>query len=184
MSLRLALAELYMPALLRRAGLDELAAAAATAYDCPRPQWQRRSHPERLQEFAYFTAGRAAMAGGNGRGVAVRNQLRRESEELGRRLRRRLGVGSLDEALRTLKLLYRQIGIEMGTPEQTRIEITSCLFSPLYDPATCRLMSAMDEGIVAGLTGGWQLRFEARLTEGASSCVAFLARPGSCTRSS
>lgn len=184
MSLRLALAELYLPTPLRRAGLNELAAAAATAYDCGRPQWRRRSYSDRLQEFAYFTASRAAMASAKGRGDATKAHLRQEAAEVGRRLRRRLGVGSHDDALRALRLLYRQIGIELLTPDCARIEMTSCLFSRFYDPVTCRIMSAMDEGIVAGLTGGWQLRFEARLTEGARSCVASLARPETCMRSS
>lgn len=184
MSLRLALAEFCMPAPLRRAGLNELAAAAATAYECRRPQWRRRSYPDRLQEFACFTASQAAMASAEGRGEAARDHLRHEAEKVGRRLRRRLGVGSHDEALRALRLLYRQIGIELLTPGCDRIEMTSCLFSRLYDPMTCRIMSAMDEGIVAGLTGGWQLRFETRLTEGARSCAASLAGPGTCTRSS
>ena len=184
MNLRLALAELYLPSPLRRAGLNELAAAAATAYECRRPQWRRRRYPDRLEEFVYFTASQAAMASARGRGEAAKDRLRQEAEEVGRRLRRRLGVGSHDEALRALRLLYRQIGIELLTPGCARIEMTSCLFSRLYDPVTCRIMSAMDEGIVAGLTGGWQLRFEARLTEGARSCAASLARPETCTRSS
>lgn len=184
MSLRLTLAELYLPLPLRRAGLNELAAAAATAYACRRPQWRCWSYPDRLQEFASFTASRAALASVEGRGEAARDLLRQEAEELGRRLRRRLGVGSHDEALRALRLLYRQIGIELLTPGCARIEVPSCVFSRLYDPETCRIMSAMDEGIVAGLTGGWQLRFETRLTEGARSCAASLAGPETCTLSS
>jgi predicted ArsR family transcriptional regulator len=184
MSLRLTLAELYVPASLRRAGLNELAAAAATACESGRPHWRSRRLSDRLQEFAHFTSLRAATASAERRGEAARDRLRQEAEEVGRRLRRRLGVGSHDEALRALRLLYQQIGIELQTPRCDRIEITSCLFSRFYDPATCRFMSAMDEGIVAGLTGGWQLRFEARLTEGAHSCAASLARPERCTRSS
>jgi hypothetical protein len=184
MSLRLALAELCLPAPLRRAGLNELAAAAAAAYGCPRPRWRSRSYPDRLREFARFTAGRVATAGAKERGEATEDRLRQEAEEVGRRLRRRLGVGSHEEALRALRLLYRQIGIELLTPSRDRIEMTSCLFSRLYDPVTCRTMSAMDQGIVAGLTGGWQLRFEARLTEGAPRCAASLTRPDGCTPSS
>jgi hypothetical protein len=177
MSVRLALLELRMPARLRRAGLDELAATAAGAFACPAPRLGGRTHADRLEQFARFTAGEAALACTQERDQVVRAELRREAEQLGRRLRRRLGVRSPGQALRALRLLYGQLGIDLGVPDAGKLEMTRCSFSSFYDAQVCRVMSAMDEGIVSGLTGGCRLRFERRMTEGAASCIASLAEP-------
>ncbi len=184
MSLRLAVAERCVPAPLRRRGLDELADAAAAGFGCPRPPWRGRRYEDRLDEFARFTADQAVLAAEAGRDSVVRDDLRRHADELGRRLRRRLGVRSHDESLRALRVLYRQLQIDLRARSATTIEVSSCLFSRVYDASACRIVSAVDEGIAAGLTGGCELRFERRITEGASTCVATLVGPGSCARSS
>jgi predicted ArsR family transcriptional regulator len=184
MSLRLALVERSLPAPLRHTGLSELVSAAAEAFGRTPPTWRGKTHEERLLAFARFTADQAAAAEETGRAGIARDELRRASERLGRRLRRRLGVRSHEEALRALKVLYRHLGIELHAQDDGALEVTSCLFSRIYGPATCRIMSAMDEGVVSGLTGGCRLRFERRLTEGAASCVASLTRREACGRSS
>jgi predicted ArsR family transcriptional regulator len=95
-------------------------------------------------------------------------------------MRRRLGVRSHEEALRALELLYRQLSISLKAGGDGALEVSHCFFSPFYSSDACRVMSAMDEGIVAGLTGGCELCFEARITDGAPRCVASLRRPASC----
>ena len=57
------------------------------------------------------------------------------------------------------------------------VTIRRCFFAAHYPPEVCRFMSAMDEGIVAGLCGG-RLVFSQRLTEGADCCRARIEWPG------
>ncbi len=54
------------------------------------------------------------------------------------------------------------------------IVITRCAFSRVYAPAICEFISALDAGIVAGLTGGTTLVFTERITAGAPACRARL----------
>jgi hypothetical protein len=179
-SLRLVLAELAVPPTLRRAALDELAAAAAAAFGCPPPRWPGVGYPDRLSSFARFTDAKATLALEEGREAVVMDELRRGGEQVGYRLRRRLGVRSQDEALRALTLLYAQLHIDLRTRDDGRLEVRDCLFSRFYHPGTCRIMGAMDEGVALGVTAGWGLRFDARLTEGAPRCIAWLRRPAPC----
>lgn len=54
-----------------------------------------------------------------------------------------------------------------------RLNIPHCSFSSAYSPETCRVMSAMDAGIISGILGGGRLEFFQRKTEGCPCCRAF-----------
>jgi hypothetical protein len=131
----------------------------------------------------------------------VKERLHRNAADLGAGLRRRLGIQKPQEALEVLGLLYRQIGIEIGgrmaagatgdgasgggAPEasasgsgrpsvagQTDIQVTRCFFAHHYSPSTCRVMSALDAGVIDGLFGGAALEFSQRITDGSPCCLA------------
>ena len=59
------------------------------------------------------------------------------------------------------------------------ITISRCYFSSFYSPEVCRVMSAMDRGLLAGLAGGGELVFIQRITEGQPCCRARFALAGS-----
>jgi hypothetical protein len=130
----------------------------------------------------------------------VKERLYRNAADLGADLRRRLGIRGAQEALLVLGLLYRQIGIDMrgrttgggtggsggggtgyastgrsSTSGRTDIQVTRCLFADHYSESTCRVMSAMDAGVVDGLFGGASLEFSQRITDG-SPCGTALIR--------
>jgi hypothetical protein len=131
----------------------------------------------------------------------ISNRLHREAESLGTEFRRRTGISEPREAFAALAFLYGQIGIEIiaaeaaakggGEPGGGRgpgggiapsgMLVTRCFFSDHYTPDTCRLMSALDAGVVAGLFGGTSLEFSERITEGAGCCRASL-RPAEARR--
>lgn len=52
------------------------------------------------------------------------------------------------------------------------VTVRRCYFSRFYAPNMCRVMSAMDRGIFAGLFGGGELTFKSRITEGLPCCRA------------
>ena len=97
---------------------------------------------------------------------------------LGRRARRRLGVRSEEEGLAAASVLYDAIGIEFSSRHGGSVLVPRCAFAGAYGPDVCRLMSAMDSGLIAGLTGSAGLRFTQRLTEGAVACRASVVHSG------
>jgi hypothetical protein len=174
--------------------LDRLARATAEAFGATvlarkGPPAKALRFSDRLTAYAEFTAAQAAEARDP---EETSSRLYRNAESLGADFRRRLGISELWEAFEALEFLYRQIGIEItgregaaGRREGTGrgmpadggpscMTISRCFFSCFYGPDTCRLMSAFDAGIVAGLFGGATLEFTERITEGAGRCRALL----------
>ncbi len=98
---------------------------------------------------------------------------------LGKEARRVLGVGNaLDEVERAARVLYRTLGIafrlDPGSP--TRLVVERCALAPHYGPVTCRALSAVDEGVLAGLNPYLRMSFADRLTDGRPACVAEITR--------
>jgi hypothetical protein len=174
-SLRLALLERRTPCWLKRRLLDDLTRMTAEALGGSPPRWSTRAFDSRLQQYAAFSAGAAGriLAGGDQAAIEVaRTCLRTSAADLGSSLRRRLGLRREDDVARALTLLYRHIGIDFRPAGPSEVEVTRCAFARVYDERVCRLMSALDEGVAAGLSAGWRLRFSERLTAGASCCRA------------
>jgi ferredoxin len=176
MSVRLAALERWTPDALSRRLLDELTGRVAEAFGVTPPEWPSRNMEARLEEFARFTATAAGCTRETTAG-ATAGRLRLAACGLGADLRRPLGVRSPDEARRALQLLYRELGIALRAGADGTVTVSRCRFSRHYSPGACRLMCAVDEGIAAGLTGGWRLSFDDRLTEGAAACRGRLEPP-------
>jgi hypothetical protein len=58
--------------------------------------------------------------------------------------------------------------------------VSSCYFSSVYSPETCGVLSALDDGIFTGLSGGGRLRFSRRITDGSACCRADIIPVGGC----
>jgi hypothetical protein len=171
MSIRLRLAELHVPAVLKSARLRELVARTARAFSVPTPDFRGLSLSEAVAAYARFTRDQAdrIAAGGNHR-EAARDRLRQEAFAFAEALRVDLRIRTREDALRAARLLYRILGIDFhGTPTG-EVRIDACSFSRLYSPATCAIMSGMDEGFLAGLAGAGTLEFITRITEGSECC--------------
>jgi hypothetical protein len=177
-SLRFTLLRHLPAAAVRGYVLDRLARATAEAFGAAAPAWNGLRYSDRMRAYARFTTAWAAQAGDE---QLTRKRLHSNAEVLGAEFRRRAGIRGPEEAFRALAFLYGQIGIEItgidaaapsGGP--SGMTVARCFFSDFYDPATCRLMSAFDAGVVAGLFGGTSLEFSERITEGAGCCRASL----------
>lgn len=182
MNLRLALLRLHLPARLRAAGLRDLAAAVATSAGTHPPDFAACRPGEALGRFVEFMgesarvrAGTIGMTGDCAGDADAR--LERAALDVGRRLRDRLGVATRAESLVALALLYRAIGIDWRTSPEGAVTVCRCAFASRFDPEACRFASALDRGVVAGLTGGGRLRFDERITEGRPACRARIDFP-------
>ncbi len=173
MNLLVRLLELHTPDLVKERILDELFAATAAGFGRAAPATAGLPYDERLAAYACFTRDEAERAIREGRDLAdIQFRLRREAFALGRRLRGILGVEGTEEALAVARPLYRTIGIDFrGTPTG-EVTVRRCFFRDFYTPEVCRLISALDEGTLAGLAGSGRLVFSQRLTEGRDCCRA------------
>ena len=100
---------------------------------------------------------------------------------LGKSIRRRLGVRTPAEALRAARIAYRMIGIDLRADRHGHVVVDRCTFAESYSPQICLVMSALDAGLIAGLTRGGRLAFSERITEGRPQCVARISWEGAST---
>ena len=73
------------------------------------------------------------------------------------------------------RLVYAAIRIDFRGTELGDVTVNRCFFSSFYSAQVCQVISSLDAGLLAGLTGGAQLTFSERITEGADRCRACLA---------
>ena len=175
-NLRLLAARMTLPLGGRGRGIEELFVRTAAAFGSPVPPQRSRSAAGRLREYALFTRDKAEAAlGGGGSLRVLDNRLFDAALALGRSYRRRLGLRDLEDAMAAARLIYRCLSIDFRGSTEGEVSIRKCSFAPVYTPKICVLMSAIDRGLLAGLTGGGQLQFKQRITEGADSCRAYFA---------
>lgn len=169
LTLKLLLASLLFAG--RKKGLKDLFQLTAEAFGQEPPDLRGLSRGEILLHYARFTRGEAEKSLARGTAPAVRESLRDRSARLGRDIRSRLPIRSRADAAATLRFLYRTLAIDKAIDARGDVTIRRCFLAAHYTPEVCRFMSAMDEGIVAGLCDG-RLVFSQRLTEGADRCRA------------
>lgn len=166
----------------RRGLLRALNAATAAAMGRSPAPVAGLGFRERLRAYAAFTASAAHEALEREGDIAgVRTRLRARAHRLGRSLRDRLHLSDMGEAMAAARVAYGAIGIDFVGDEQGRITVRSCYFSRFYSPEVCGLVSALDEGLLAGLAGDGRLAFEQRITEGAECCRASFCALGART---
>jgi hypothetical protein len=176
MSIRLALAEKYIPEFVRKRELRNLFQHTARAFDSPAPSLDGLTFDECLRAYAIFTKTSVEQAIHRDAEIAdVQLRLFRQAFEYGTLWRKRFGITTMNEVMRAGRILYRAIGIGFRGTDRGEIEIEACFFSAHYSSATCRVISALDAGLMAGLSDGGWLTFSRRITEGFESCKAQLS---------
>lgn len=103
---------------------------------------------------------------------ALLGRMNEEAYSMGRRLRQMFRIKSQEAAERLVVQLYKNIGICLEGHIPGQLCFRKCFFSRYYTPAVCQAASALDDGIIRGLSGCGPLRFEQRITEGCPCCLA------------
>ena len=125
------------------------------------------SYDECLRTYALFTREQAEKALQSGRDIAaIKTQLYQNAYPLGEKLRKWFGVDTMEEVMELGQILYRAIGVEIQGDTQGDVTVKRCYFSQFYSSPVCDLISALDDGVFSGLSGGGRLAFSERLTEG------------------
>lgn len=172
MNARLRVLERYVPAPFARTAIERLFEATGSAFGRAHGDVRSLDRAALLDRYIRFTA--TCVDDALGAGVAlgpISQRLWNNAHALGCRLKHRLHVRTRDEGLRAARIAYRSIGIELHVDRSGAVVVDRCPFATVYAPSTCRLMSSLDAGLVAGLTDGGRLAFAERITEGRPRCL-------------
>lgn len=205
MNLLILASNIYTPAPLKRQKLEELFACTAEAFGCEMPRVQGLPYDELLRSYARFTAAQAnqalsrsgchaervfhsrSIAANDQRSISfwespnsdlaeIQRRLYDGAYQMGQALRRAFRVTNTSDALAAARVLYRAIGIDLRATPAGEVTVYRCFFSDYYSSPVCRVIASLDEGLFAGLSGGGQLAFTQRITEGCESCKAQFTR--------
>jgi hypothetical protein len=175
MSLALRVLDGHVPAVARRAALRALFATTAAGFGCPTPPIGGLDAAALLRRYAVFTRDQAEAALREGRDLpALQDRLERGARVLGARLRAGLRLRTTEDAMAAARVVYGLLGIDLCGTRDGEITVRRCAFSDIYRAEVCRLVGALDTGLLAGLSGGDRLEFTQRITEGAPCCLARL----------
>lgn len=173
MNILLKIAQIYVPTFIKKAKLKELFDCTATAFNCPIPELKGLSFDECLAKYAEFTREEAEKALQSGHDLhQIKQRLYQNAYRLGQNLGKSFHVTTKQDVMTMGRILYRVIGIDFQGTVQGEITINYCFFSQFYSSQVCQVISSLDEGVFAGLSGGRQLVFSQRITEGQNCCKA------------
>jgi hypothetical protein len=161
------------PAGFTKREIQNLFRSTASAFGCAAPGVAGLPFDQCLSEYARFTrsqAVRLCAPGGDRAGASER--LFRVGRGLGERIRKLCLIATMEEAVSAMEILYSIIGIQARSGDGRAMTVSRCSFSAVYTPETCSVISALDDGIFAGLSGGGRLTFKQRITDGSVSCLA------------
>lgn len=176
MNLILAALDLHAPAAFRKRVFRSLFSATARAFGVTPPSTRGLSAPDLLRAYALFTRAEAErLWTEKGDEGGVERRLFDNAKEIGAGLRRTFRLRSGEDVMRMSRVIYGALGIDFEGAPDGSIKISRCAFSQFYTGRVCRLISALDAGAAAGLSGGGRLEFSQRMTEGPDCCLARLS---------
>jgi len=165
--------DVYTPPFVRRQAVRALVQSTAAALEVDPPALGGMSADALLRRYAEFSASQVAAQIEGGRDMAaVEQRLYEAAVALGRRFGGPFRIRSMKDMQTVGRVLYRMLGIDFESDERGEVIIRRCFFSQAYSAQVCQVMSAMDRGLFAGLSGGGQLEFSGRITEGQCCCRA------------
>ncbi len=175
MNWRLQLIRFYCPGLVKKAKLAELFALTAEAFQQKCPDLSGLSVKDILHQYALFTKTAAQKALQRSENlISLNERLYQNAYLLGQKIRKELYIRTFADMLLSSKILYRILGIDFQGDESGEILIKHCFFSQFYSSQICQLISALDQGVIAGLSDGGVFAFSQRITEGKDFCKAKL----------
>jgi hypothetical protein len=174
MGLLLKASRIYLPRSVRKSRLRELFRATADAFQRQAPPMKGYSLDQCLMKYALFTSNQATRSIQRGNEYEVKERLYKNALRIGENIREELRIRTLKEAMQACEVIYKALKIEFRGDLQGQIDIRRCFFSSFYSGDVCRIISSLDQGLLAGLSGGLRLEFSQRITEGNKCCRAHL----------
>jgi hypothetical protein len=173
MGLLLEVASIYVPGFIRKRQLESLFQSTADAFGVEKPSVKGLSFEESLKSYARFTSEQADRAIQQGNDLEVQSRLSRNAYRIGEQLKVGFHISTAEQVMRMSAMIYKLLHIEFHGKPGGNIVIPHCFFSAYYSIDVCRLISSLDEGLLAGLSGGGKLSFSRRITGGNECCRAY-----------
>lgn len=165
--------EMYTPGFVKARALRQLFSSTAAAFEAEVPPLSGLDSQACLACYARFAQVQAGRRLREGRELeALEQRLYRNAFAMAEPYARVLRPRTVDDVMAICRVLYRILDIDLVGDARGDVVIQRCYFSRLYSGEVCRIMSAMDRGVFAGLSGGGELTFTSRITEGQSCCRA------------
>jgi hypothetical protein len=176
MNLFLKILEWQVPTFIKKKKLEELFACTAAALECDAPSLRGLAYDECLREYALFTKRAVKESIEQGRDLRmVKDRLYQNAYQIGEELAKTFHITTMEDVMRMGRILYRTLAIDFRGTAQGEVTITQCYFSKFYSPQICQVISALDAGVFAGMSGGARLTFTQRITESSDRCRACLS---------
>jgi hypothetical protein len=164
--------KIFIPEYMKKRELMNLFHLTALAFERTIPPTFGLSFDDCLVVFAHFTKSEVDRAMRGGDLQTIQDLLYQGAYEFGNKFRKKFRVSTTRDVMEASRFLYKILGIDFKGTEKGTITISKCFFSQHYSPSTCRVISSLDAGMIAGLSGGGGLSFSERITEGSTSCNA------------
>ena len=178
MNPRLLALKIHIPSFIKKKKLEQLFNLVADAFGKVTPPLKGLSYKERLKAFALYTSKEAEKRIQGGQNLEnIKKRLYKNAYLLGQGIRKDFGIRGPREVMEMSSILYQILGIDFEGDASGEVTIKKCFFSDYYSPQVCQIISSLDEGVAAGLSGGGKLSFSGRITEGKDCCRARLAMP-------
>jgi hypothetical protein len=153
--------------------LTQLFHVTAAGFELQLPPLGNLDSEECLAQYAKFVQIHAEQQLRDGNDVtALAQRLYQHTFEMARLMNTWLGLHTVQDVMAVARVLYRILEIDLRGDARGEVVIQRCYFSNFYSADVCRLMSAMDRGLFAGLANGGELTFTSRITEGQPCCRA------------
>ena len=178
MGIALTIAERYVPPGVKRRELEKLFRATADAFQATNPSTEGMTFVAALRTYGEFTRDQSDRWLRQGQTEDLQARLFANAFRIGEEYRHRFNLDNVEKVMRMSRAVYRLIGIDFHGKADGDVIVNRCFFSTHYSSDVCRLVSSLDEGLLAGLSGGGRLRFSTRITEGYGCCRAHLDTAG------
>jgi hypothetical protein len=176
MNLRLKALDLFFPLSLKRKKFRQLVLLTSNAFEVDVPDIARLPFDDALRAYALFTRDEALKS--VDRRLLVKERLFEEGFELGKELRHSLKVNTREDVLNAARILYGMIKIDFRGKASGEIVVRRCYFDKFYSSEVCKTIASLDEGLLAGLSGGGELKFSQTITEGNAFCRGMITFKG------
>jgi hypothetical protein len=176
MNLRLFIMAHFLPDFIVKKKLLDLIKLTAQAFNMDPPGLSHCSLNKMVEQYARFTRTAADMTLQQTpeQRQLIKEKLYQNARQFGDNMRKLLHPTNMDEVMTGGALLYKMLRIEFEGDNNGEIVIRRCFFSSYYTSPTCKLISAIDAGVMAGLSDGGIMTFSRRITEGQRCCRAHL----------
>ncbi len=174
MGILLAASNIYVPQFIRRRKLEMLFNASADAFQVASPTIKAFSYGDGLKLYARFTRQHIDKAIQQGNEREVKSRLFERAYSIGQKFKADFHIHTVEEVMRMSSIIYKLLKIEFHGEPDGNIVIKNCFFSDYYSGEVCRIISSLDEGLLAGLSEGGKMSFSQRITEGNKCCQAYL----------